>query len=683
MRRTAVNGTVPLLRMLLAGWLLLAALLAPSGALFAGGQGPAAPLLLDGSCARPRLLSGHMEVLEDPSGRMGLEEAVRTVRFTPLSGHLDEGYSDAAYWLRFRLERGAGFPASCWLRLDAVALDSIRSFVQLAGSDPARASSYRAWELGLSAPFPRRPLRTPLPAVPVEFGTEDAAEVYLRVASSTPVQLAGEVLTGEEMAAGSRNHVLLQSIFLGIVAVAASMSLLVFLSVRDRVFLFFSLYGANLFLAYMVLRGMHSLLLPHVAHLLTPALADATIGAGVAFFALLALAVSREVRSRREALCLRFMVGVGAVDAVSLLLWGPTVLKSVATAATLGFLAVLLRMAFRLRHSLSPGMKVLAGAFGINIVLYILFFLQGAGMLPWEPRLLDVVQLFALLHCIAIFILLIERTLRAERKLQHDMQYAEEWATAMAENRTRDLRSCRDELELSLFAEQRSAERLKKFLSMVSHEYRTPLAIIQGNLDIIARQALGRGAAEPAPVAAMRRAGSKLMAVMEGAMERSRLLESAETGRKGRARVGPYLRRQVESAGILWPGRTMELVCLAGEEEVEGDLLLLDMALFNILDNAMKYSPETSQVSIRCRVEAGSVAVDVENETTAPPDESERALFSKFYRGKNSSSQKGDGIGLWMVQEIVRQHGGTVVFECDKKGRVHVGMRLPLAGGGQ
>ena len=670
MKRTATTEAPHSLRMLLAAWLLLTAALLPSGAALAAGEAGTYPL------------AGRMEVLEDASGSLGLAGVMESGKFRAIPAELNKGYSESAWWVRLRLVRPGGFGQSCWLSLDAPAADSLQAWAQRPGLNPAQAASYSSLELGLAAPTSARPILVPQPAVPVRFNENGCTEVYMRIRSSSPVQLDAALLTGAALTARSRDIVILQSIHLAAVAIAALMSLMVFLSVRDRVYLFFALYAMAIFLAYLMLRGMYMFLIPPFIHHAAPLLSALTFGAAMALFALFAHEVFRESGTRWELRYLRFASAVGIVDAAMALFPGGGSMKEFTAAASLGMLAVLFRLTLRLRHhGHSRRLMALLAALGPNLLLYAVFILQGIGLVPWNPRMLDLLQLFSLAHIAVIFLLLIERTLLAERRLRNDMRHGEEQARALAAEKTRELRRYRDELELSLLTGERSADRMRQFLSMASHEYRTPLAIIQGNLSIISRRMAECDETDRQIITSMRRAAERLLGVLEGAMKRSRLLETPESDHQGRTGVYAYMEQQVESARLLWPKRHIEVSCSKGSGEIEGDLLLLGMALFNLLDNAMKYSPETTPVSIRCSAEEEYAVITVDNETPNPPEEGESILFGKFRRGSNSAAKEGEGVGLWMVHEIVQQHGGSVAFECREKNGVRVSMRLPLAGG--
>jgi signal transduction histidine kinase len=98
--------------------------------------------------------------------------------------------------------------------------------------------------------------------------------------------------------------------------------------------------------------------------------------------------------------------------------------------------------------------------------------------------------------------------------------------------------------------------------------------------------------------------------------------------------------------------------------EVFGDPARLDEVLHNLLTNAVKYSPEGGRVALRVAVEGDAVVLDVADQGIGIPAEAQARLFEAFYRAGNVSPQSsGFGIGLYVVQEIVKRHGGRIEVE--------------------
>ena len=100
---------------------------------------------------------------------------------------------------------------------------------------------------------------------------------------------------------------------------------------------------------------------------------------------------------------------------------------------------------------------------------------------------------------------------------------------------------------------------------------------------------------------------------------------------------------------------------------VHADREALALALRNLLDNAIKYSPESAPVRLAVTVANGTVAVSVEDRGPGVSAEERRAIFRKFTRGTaaRSLNVKGTGIGLTMADQIVKAHGGRLELDSE------------------
>ncbi len=213
-----------------------------------------------------------------------------------------------------------------------------------------------------------------------------------------------------------------------------------------------------------------------------------------------------------------------------------------------------------------------------------------------------------------------------------------------------------------------SIARLKSdFVSAVSHEFRTPLATLHQLTENLAD---GRVASEKRRLEyyqAQSRATGRLTRLVE------RLLDF------GRMEAGA-LRYQPE------PTQLAELVCAVVDEfehisastkhhieltidpdlaPVRVDREAIAQAVWNLLDNAIKYSPGRSRVWIEVTQEENHVAVRVRDEGPGIPRDEQKTLFRKFVRGStaNSGDVIGTGIGLAMVDYIVRAHKGRILVD--------------------
>lgn len=103
----------------------------------------------------------------------------------------------------------------------------------------------------------------------------------------------------------------------------------------------------------------------------------------------------------------------------------------------------------------------------------------------------------------------------------------------------------------------------------------------------------------------------------------------------------------------------------------------LKEAVHNLIDNAIKYSPKGSTINIRVYKSYLNYNLDIENECKNLSEETLPKIFERFYRGKNSVSKDGLGLGLFIAREIIEKHGGNIRASLDEN-RIKFSVDFPL-----
>jgi PAS domain S-box-containing protein len=225
-------------------------------------------------------------------------------------------------------------------------------------------------------------------------------------------------------------------------------------------------------------------------------------------------------------------------------------------------------------------------------------------------------------------------------------------------------------------------ERLRQFINMISHEYRTPLAIIRGNLDLLNLKINSGMSLTRVEMNKINRAIDRLVDVMEVSIDECRVFESLTTSESVRFRIAPVIVSQIEAFIAMWPERAILYSEHLDDGELSGDPSQLKLAIFNLLDNARKYSSEDSTIEMESRIEDREVVISIRNQASSFIGDEGDALFEKYRRGSNSMNTGGAGLGLWLVSNIVHQHNGRVSLTSLPSG-VEATVRLPLVHGGE
>lgn len=227
-------------------------------------------------------------------------------------------------------------------------------------------------------------------------------------------------------------------------------------------------------------------------------------------------------------------------------------------------------------------------------------------------------------------------------------------------------RKAKEALEVSLRAE-------RNLLAILSHDFRTPLGGIAASAQLLEYETGGNVQLRRRELAKINKAVQTLARLIDTCLAKER--STAGTSIFTPFDLAGLVRSTVAEREPLAPDHAFG-VHIEDSPTVSGDRAMLGIALANLLDNAVKYSPAVSTVHIRLRRQAGMARLEVADEGAGiDPAERER-VFEKYYRSSDTSSVPGAGIGLHIVRSIVETHGGTARIE-DGPGTI-VAITLPL-----
>ena len=626
-------------------------------------------------------LSGYMSVFEDPSRRMKIQDVLATnVReeFTPLHDPFNAGYSRSAFWFRFTLERGKGFPGKGWLRFSPSYLDEVTIYIPLPAKDPMRGSSYRAISLGMMVPAEKMPVRHPEFVAPIDLDIDKPVTVYVRVFSNSSINLTGYLHTDKDLMEYTSQYVFRQSAYLGIALMIALMNLMLYAAVRSTQFFYFSLYVFTSLITFLTIKGMHILLFPSLPPIVPNMVSGMVSGGGLIVFALFALSLFKDMGFPLSSLYLKLMIPVGLLSMLAVPFGMYAMIMPWVMKLSFVLIAVIIWMSFRGFVQEPRYWITYLLAFSLNGLSYIVLFLQNLGVLSTQFSGINTFQLSSLVNILLIFLAMTARLRRGELRVLENTRLSEQRAIEMAQVMTQELKENKERLEVSLVAEHQSSARLQRFLVMLSHEYRTPLAVIQGNIDLLERQILKYCTDCQDEFLKMRRAIGRLVEVMEVSLDQSRITEPKVRGEQQCFSIDRFVAQQINTVRLMWPEKTFQFEDFTDERLLQGDLPLLNTALFNLLDNARKYSPLSAPVVVSCKIKEHTAEVIITNATDSPvPDDSE-TLFEKYRRGANALGVGGAGIGLWLVREIASQYGGSIQLRYRNEGIVTATLMLPL-----
>jgi signal transduction histidine kinase len=223
------------------------------------------------------------------------------------------------------------------------------------------------------------------------------------------------------------------------------------------------------------------------------------------------------------------------------------------------------------------------------------------------------------------------------------------------------------------------------FVSAVSHEFRTPLASMRHVTELMQEDDDLPPERRRSFYAALGRSTERLHRLVESLLDFSRMeggkkpydLQPVDAGEFARDVVAEF-RKEVGPRGF-----TVDLdVEASGALPLRADAASLTNALWNLLDNAVKYSPEGRNIRVSVHRHPAGVAISVQDDGLGIPRREQKEIFRRFVRGEKTSRLgiKGTGLGLAMVAHIVRAHGGTIELESDEGAGSTFRLVLPAHG---
>ena len=240
-----------------------------------------------------------------------------------------------------------------------------------------------------------------------------------------------------------------------------------------------------------------------------------------------------------------------------------------------------------------------------------------------------------------------------------------------------------------LVRELRRNERQDSFLNAVTHELKTPIASIRLYLDTLDRRSMDEAQRQKF-YAIMRSDTDRLLTTVERVLKAGELGQRHREGQRKRIELHPLVAECISTtlARHHLPAEAITLAHVPGSVRlyVIGIAEDLRTAILNLLDNAVKYSPDGVSITCRLQIEHYTwVALSITDSGLGIPPRELKRIFKRFYRARSNDlvKIKGTGLGLFLVNTIARQHGGSVraVSEGPGKGSTML-LKLPLAIGG-
>ncbi|MBC8757644.1 PAS domain-containing protein [Kordia sp. YSTF-M3] len=231
----------------------------------------------------------------------------------------------------------------------------------------------------------------------------------------------------------------------------------------------------------------------------------------------------------------------------------------------------------------------------------------------------------------------------------------------------------------ALKKEQELNELKSRFISMASHEFRTPLSAIQTSAILIGKQnEPGKEEKRTKYVRQIKNNVKHLVVILNDFLSLSKLEEGKITAHRENFDLVSLAKTVVEE--ISTTTKTNQSIIFSSSEDTLSfnlDPKLIRHILMNLLSNAIKYSPENSTIHFNIEEEDLFVVIKISDEGIGIPKEEQKNLFERFFRAKNAYNIEGTGLGLNIVKQYVELMDGSIDFTSEENNGTTFQIKLP------
>ncbi|MBF0335122.1 MAG: sensor histidine kinase [Alphaproteobacteria bacterium] len=619
-------------------WFWVALVLSLCGA-FAAPAGAAHPRPLDlvGDAASFPL-DHHLAVLEDEGGSLGVDQLVGA----DWQDAPRRGLASGTVWYRFTAVRAPGMPADWILAFGEPDIDDVRVFV------PDENVEIR---LGRHIPSARLALAARRHVAMLTLPEARPVTVYIRLASQHKIRFEEAALwrPGALMFEEVRDSTLF-GLHFGVLAVIVTVHALFGFWLRDATMLLYALYVGTNLCRGLTHSGLAAVVFPASGGAVNYMLSGVGLLGGVAAF----IFMWDNILGLRKAF--------------------PVMHRIYTSAATV--------MALGLFSLMSPAFPLLVGPALATMLLASIASTVLAALLVWrDPK--DVLLKFYLLAFLPVMLgwgtevaakltAMVPDDMGRQITVAANMTHIAILSVAMAYRLGRMQREGM-RAEINLAGERMARQRLRTFIDMATHEFKTPLAVIDSAAQVVG---LFNGARHPEiadRVTTIRRAVKRLVSLIETCLASER----DETMAAKLRPVAPAMIVQQAAERNREPnpiGVTIEASSLP--ESCFADAGLLGIALDALIDNARRYGPENQVVEITARGGDGRITFSVEDRGPGIPDDEVAFIFDKYYRCVGGAGT-GTGVGLHLVKTIAELHAGQASYRPREGGGASFALTIP------
>ena len=239
-------------------------------------------------------------------------------------------------------------------------------------------------------------------------------------------------------------------------------------------------------------------------------------------------------------------------------------------------------------------------------------------------------------------------------------------------------RKLESRLNSSLEGERALREEQTDFMRIVSHEFRTPLAVIRNAADMIGLVGDKSPEATRERLSGIGEALDRLFSLIDRFMANDR-----ESGFQPELiRIGTIIAEVRLHFGMTGEGDRLGISAEDEEAAFFADPEMIATVLINLIENALKYSPDDQPIHVEIKEQGGAMIFGVRDHGIGIPQAEQAKIGRRFFRASNTTAGTGTGLGLYTSRKLLAYHGGTLQLVSDHERGTTAVARVPLPDGG-
>lgn len=217
-------------------------------------------------------------------------------------------------------------------------------------------------------------------------------------------------------------------------------------------------------------------------------------------------------------------------------------------------------------------------------------------------------------------------------------------------------------IKKNVWQDLKRAQKEKNFLLAVTHELKTPIAAIRLNSQTLKNRKLTIEQSQEL-CSDIISESNRLETLVNNILLATQFEQNNSVGNWNNVELSTLIENQLKRFQQLFPERTVNS-SIQAHIELNGEENMLVSLLFNLLENAHKYSPISNPISVSLKASEHLIVLEVSDEGSGIPAEERKAVFDKFHRigNEQTRTQKGTGLGLYIVKEICKAHRAEVTL---------------------